>query len=116
MSLREIKMGVTQITDKNYAELINKEIPLIIDHFADWCGPCKLLSPIFEKVSNSYNGRLEFGKLDTEAYPDIAAQNSVLSIPCLIIFHKGKEVNRIIGYMNEDKLSSTIDNILKGIK
>ena len=109
-------MAVVDITSDNYKELINADVPVIVDNFADWCGPCRMLSPIFEKVSSSYSGKLKFGKLDTEAFPDIASANSVFSIPCLIIFYKGKEVDRIVGFMNEERLKGSIDKILAKIK
>lgn len=109
-------MAVIEITSENYSELINSDAPVIIDNFADWCGPCKMLSPIFDKVSYAYDGKLKFGKLDTEANPEIAAQSNVFSIPCLIIFHNGKEVDRIVGYMPESRLKSSIDSVLAKIK
>lgn len=108
-------MAVIEVTDENYVELIKAELPIIIDHFADWCGPCKLLSPIFEKISDSYNKKLRFGKLDTEQYPEIATQNSVFSIPCLVLFNNGKEIERIVGYLNESKLREKVDGVLKRI-
>lgn len=109
-------MAVIEVTEENYEKLLNGEQPVVVDHFAEWCGPCKLLSPLFGKISTAYEKKLKFAKLDTEAYPEIAAQNSVFSIPCLIVFYKGKEVDRIIGYMNEDKLRTAIDGILTKVK
>ena len=73
-----------------------------------------MLAPIFEDLSNEYT-KMTFGKVDTEEYPEIAADHEVMSIPCLIIFNNGKEVDRIVGFMPKENLKQQIDLILKKI-
>jgi len=93
-------------------EVIDSKIPVIVDFWADWCGPCKILGPIFEKVSADYEGRLKFAKCDTQANPELMQNFGVRSIPCLIVFNKSEEVDRIIGNMPEAELKSKIDEVL----
>lgn len=106
---------VKELTAENFEKAINSKLPVIVDFWASWCGPCKMLTPIFENVSKDYEGNLEFAKLSTEDYPEVAANNMVAGIPCLIIFNKGEEISRIIGFMMKDSLKRKIDEILNKI-
>lgn len=81
-----------------------------IDFFATWCGPCKMLSPIVEKLSNEYAGKVTFLKVDVDQCPDIAAQYGIMSIPTLIMTKDGKAVGSTMGYMPESDLKSFIDS------
>lgn len=110
-------MAHTMLTFDNYKkEVTDSKIPVIIDFYADWCGPCRLMAPVFEELSGEYGGKLRFLKLDTESETMLAQQFEVMSIPTLIIMNKGKEVDRIMGFMPKDALKKTIDSILKKIK
>lgn len=105
---------VIPLTSKTF----NKEIkdgPIIVDFWASWCGPCKMLAPVFEEVSKDYEGKLKFAKLSTEEFPEIAQENAVQGIPCLIIFNQGEEVGRIIGFKPAPQLKQKIDEILTKI-
>ena len=107
---------VTQINDESFKkEVVESKTPVIIDFFADWCGPCQMLKPIFEKVSESYKGKLKFVKSNTDESPETAGKFEISGIPCLIITNKGKEVDRIVGFMNETSLKKEIDRILEKI-
>lgn len=110
-------MAYEMLTLNNYKkEVTESKTPVIIDFYADWCGPCRLMAPVFEELSNEYKGKLKFMKLDTEEETALAQQFEVMSIPTLIIMNKGKEVDRIIGFMPKDGLKKAIDTILKSIK
>lgn len=110
-------MAFTHLKLGNYKkEVTESKTPVIIDFYADWCGPCKMLAPIFEELSEEYKGKMKFIKLDTEAELTIAEQFGVRSIPTLIVMHKGKEVDRIVGFMSKDVLKKQIDSILKKTK
>jgi|SRR3989344_2530881 len=104
-----------QLNHHTFKEETNKSVPIIVDFFADWCGPCKQLAPIFEDLSASYKGKLTFGKLNTDENPEIPQKFGVMGIPCLIVIHKGKEAGRIVGFMPKDKLKAEIDKILAKI-
>ena len=107
---------VEELTIENFEKTITEsKYPVIIDFFAKWCSPCKMMAPIFELVSEDYQNRLIFYKVDTEKAIDLAKKNNVSSIPVFIIFQKGKEVGRIIGYKDDDLFKIEINKILSSI-
>ena len=107
---------VFELNEKNFKkEVEESKIPVIIDFYADWCGPCQMMKPVFEKVSESYEGKLKFAKVNTEDNSELASKFDVQGIPCLIVTKKGKEIDRIVGNMPEIALKREIDRILEGI-
>lgn len=104
---------VQELTEESFQkEVLESETPVIVDFWASWCGPCKMLAPVFEDVSKDYENRLKFTKISTEEHPNIAMKHMVQGIPCLILFNKGLEAGRIIGFMMKDQLKQKIDEIL----
>jgi thioredoxin len=99
------------LTNKNFKETIDSNTPVVVDFWADWCGPCKMLTPIFEEASKEMNN-LNFAKLNTEDYGDIAAEHSVMSIPTLIVFKENKEIGRLVGGMSKEDLKSKLTEII----
>ena len=106
---------VTELTDKTFATEIKLGTPILIDFWAEWCGPCKMLAPVLEEVSTEFTGKLKFAKLDTEKYPRIAMEQGISGIPCLIIFKNGKEIDRIIGFSPKPILKQKIEKVLSNI-
>ncbi len=107
---------VHELTDAQFTEMTAKSMPIIVDFWANWCGPCKMMGPVFDEISKEYNGKLAFGKLNTENYPDVAAGSQVTGIPCLIVFKNGEEVDRIVGFTPKPVLKQKIDAILAKMK
>lgn len=108
---------VHELTDTSFARTIKSATLVIVDFWASWCGPCRMLAPIFEQLSKDadFSGKLKFGKISTEEHPEIAAANSITGIPCLIVFKNGEEVERIVGFNPAPVLKRKIQSILDEI-
>lgn len=103
---------VEELTVSSFKEQIQSGTPIIIDFWASWCGPCRMLAPVFEELSKEFQGKLRFAKISTEEFPEIASQNDVQGIPCMIIFKNGSEVDRIVGFAPKETLKQKINHIL----
>ncbi|MBR9699549.1 thioredoxin [Candidatus Woesearchaeota archaeon] len=101
-----------ELKKTNWEEVDQSDLPVIVDFWASWCGPCMAMAPVFERVSKQYEGKLKFGKVNTEEQKDLAVQYEIRSIPCLVVFSKGKEVARLIGFKQEDQLKNEIDEVI----
>lgn len=99
-----------QVNSENFAsEVLDSPIPVVVDFFATWCGPCRMLSPVLESVSEDYEDKVKFVKLDVDEAADIAKDYSVMSIPTLIIIKNGEEVAKQVGAMGAEALEEWID-------
>jgi len=105
---------VNELTDMTFhSEVISGKKPYVIDFWAAWCGPCKMLAPIFEELEKDYKGKLHFAKLNIDQYEKLAREYEIMSIPCLVVFSKGKEVDRIIGLAPKAELKKLVDAAIK---
>lgn len=105
------------LTHENFnKEVKESKTPVIIDFWAEWCGPCRMMGPVFEELSKDYTGKLKFTKLDTEECGDLASGFDIQGIPTLLILNNGKEVDRIVGFAPKPVLKAKIDAILCKIK
>lgn len=101
-----------EITKDNFETLRNGELPLVVDLWATWCGPCKAISPLVSKLAEEYDGKLVVGKCDVEQNDDITMEFGVRNIPTLLFFKDGKLVNKHVGAPNEKKMRELFDKLL----
>ena len=105
--------AVLKVTDSSFDnEVAQSATPVLVDFWAEWCGPCKMMSPILDKVAPLYQGRLKIAKLNVDENQDSPAKFGVMNIPTMILFKNGKEVERIIGAMSQNELQNKIDRAI----
>lgn len=103
-------MAVSDITDQNFEEKVLKsDLPVMVDFYADWCGPCKMAAPIIDELSEEYQGKVVIGKLNVDENNQSAGNYGVLSIPTVILFHKGAEVGRKVGFAGKAGYVNLLD-------
>ena len=107
-------MSLTDLNDDNFpAEVLEADIPVMVDFYATWCGPCKTLTPIVEKLAGEYEGRLKVGKINIDEAPQTPVQFSVRAVPTIVFFKDGQAVNTMVGLKRESELRSQIDSLLE---
>lgn len=101
------------ITDSNFEELVlNSKQPVLIDFWAEWCGPCRIVAPYVEQLAAEYEGRAVIGKVDVEQCPDITGKYGIRNIPTLLYFKDGKVVDKQVGAANKAILASKLETLL----
>lgn len=101
-----------KITNENFETLKNGELPLVVDFWATWCGPCRMIAPIVEELAKEYDGRLNVGKCDVEECEDIAAEYGIRNIPTLLFFKGGEVVDKLVGAVSKQKLDEKFLSLL----
>ena len=101
-----------KITNENFESMKNGELPLVVDFWATWCGPCRMIAPIVEGVAKEDDGKLNVGKCDVEECEDIAAEFGIRNIPTLLFFKGGQVVDKIVGAVSKQKLDEKFQSLL----
>ena len=103
---------VARVDSKTYQDLVERNPVVVADFYADWCGPCKIVAPIMEKLAAEYDGKAKFTKLDVDDNPAVADRFGIMSIPTLIVFKNGKPVERFVGAAPVERYRSIIERVL----
>ena len=101
-----------KITNENFETLKNNELHLVVDFWATWCGPCRMIAPIVEELAKEYDGRINVGKCDVEECEDIAAEFGIRNIPTLLFFKNGEVVDKLVGAVQKNKLDEKFKSLL----
>jgi thioredoxin 1 len=105
--------SVIEITDSNFqAEVIQSSTPVLVDFWAEWCGPCRMLTPTIEEVAEEYKGKVKVGKLNTDDNRDTAVKFGISAIPTLIMFKKGAVEKKFVGVMSKKDIKAALDAIV----
>lgn len=103
-------MAEVKITKDNFtSEVLKCDIPVLLDFWAEWCGPCRMLSPIVEEIAEEYDGRIKVGKVNVDEEPELSSVFNVSSIPLLVVLDHGKAVQSSVGYVPKEKVLELLD-------
>lgn len=102
-----------EIQDGNFDNIVlQSKTPVLVDFWAEWCGPCRMVAPVVEELAEEYDGKITFAKVDVDQNPQIAGKYGIMSIPTLIIFKGGKPVSNIVGFRPKAELKRSLDDAL----
>lgn len=96
-------------SDENFeSEVLNSDVPVLVDFFAEWCGPCKMMGPVVDKIAQEYKGKAKVGKIDIDKNPGLAGKYNVMSVPTFMVFKQGKIVDTVIGAVSKEELTKNL--------
>lgn len=105
--------SAAQVTDSTFKqEVLESEVPVLVDFWAPWCGPCRMVAPIVDEISTQYEGQIKVVKLNTDENPTVASQYGIRSIPTLMIFKGGQRVDMVVGAVPKTTLATTLEKYL----
>ena len=102
--------NIVELTENNFeAEVLQANLPVMVDFYAPWCGPCKMIAPLIEQLADEYAGRIKFIKANVDETPDLAAQFRIEGVPTLMLFRAGKQVDQVVGFPGPRALKNWLD-------
>ncbi len=105
--------NILTLTETNFhQQVVDSPIPVLVDFWAEWCGPCKMLGPILEELANDYDGRVTVGKLNIDEFPAVANEYGIRAIPTLLIFHGGQVAEQVVGLRSKRDLKANLDKFM----
>jgi thioredoxin 1 len=103
---------IISLTQENFAlEVLQSASPVLVDFWAEWCGPCKMIAPILDELADEYDGRVKIGKVNIDEQQGVAAEYGIRAIPTLLLFHKGQVADQIIGLRSKRDLKASFDRV-----
>lgn len=104
-------MSEVKLTSENFeSEVLNSSDTVLVDFYADWCGPCKMLAPLIEEIAEEYRGRIKVGKINVDEERDLANRYQIVSIPTLLLFKQGKIVKTSVGFRSKSELEEMVNS------
>lgn len=105
--------SATPVTDSSFQEeVLNSDVPVLVDFWAPWCGPCRMVAPVVDEISQQYEGKIKVVKVNTDENPNVASQYGIRSIPTLMIFKGGQRVDMVVGAVPKTTLANTLEKYL----
>ena len=102
------------IDDSNFEQVVlNSKVPVLLDFWAAWCAPCRMVAPVVDELAQEYDGKVSFGKVDVDQNPKIASKYGIMSIPTLILFKDGKPITNMVGFKPKAQLKQSLDSTLE---
>ena len=112
-SILSEKISVIDLDINNFEQIVSKDALTLVDFWAEWCGPCKMISPIVEEIAGDYNGKVKVGKVNVDFNQQIAMTYGIRGIPALLVFNSGTVANQIVGAVPKNHITEILDEVIK---